>query len=136
MVEDSLTFARITMTALRQGNIEHRMTWLSDGQDALDFLHRHGKFRHAPRPDLILLDLELPNVNGRKILADIKSDVALCDIPTVVMTASMSIADRLHCEEHAVDAYLTKPVDLSKFLELVRNLKEYWRADMIAPAYC
>jgi chemotaxis family two-component system response regulator Rcp1 len=135
MVEDSLTFARITMGALRKGNIEHRFTWLTDGQEALEFLHQCGKYRRAPQPDLILLDLRLPKVDGREVLAEIKSDDELCSIPVVVMTASTSFEDRIESELLDVEAYLTKPVDLRKFLELVRDLKEYWHEDMIVPAF-
>ena len=136
MVEDSLTFARITMMALRKGNIEHRFTWLTDGQEALEFLHQCGKYRHAPRPDLILLDLGLPKIDGREVLAEIKSDDELRCIPVVVMTVSTSMEDRIESERLDVEAYLTKPVDLGKFLELVRDLKEYWHEDMIVPAAC
>lgn len=136
MVEDSLTFARITMMALQKGNIEHRFTWLTDGQEALEFLHQCGKYRRAPQPDLILLDLGLPTIDGREVLAEIKLDDELCCIPVVVMTASTSFEDRIESELLDVEAYLTKPVDLSKFLELVRDLKEYWHEDMILPAAC
>ncbi len=133
MVEDSLTFARITMMALRQGKIEHRLTWLTDGQEALEFLHQCGKYRRSPRPDLILLDLGLPKIDGREVLADIKSDDKLRCIPVVVMTVSTSEADRIESERLDVEAYLTKPVDLGKFLELVTDLSEYWHEDMIVP---
>jgi CheY-like chemotaxis protein len=136
MVEDSLTFARITMMALRKANIEHRFTWLTDGEEGLEFLHRCGKYRHAPRPDLILLDLGLPKIDGREVLATIKSDDDLRSIPVVVMTVSMSEEDRMESERLNVEAYLTKPVDLSKFLDLVRDLKGFWHEDIILPAVC
>ncbi len=134
MVEDSLTFARITMMALRKANIEHRFTWLTNGEDALEFLHQCGKYRHAPRPDLILLDLGLPKIDGREVLAVVKSDVDLRSIPVVVVTVSTSEEDRMESERLDVEAYLTKPVDLDAFLGLVRDLKEYWHDDMIVPA--
>jgi len=127
MVEDSLTFARVTMGALKKGEIDHRMTWLRDGNDALEFLYRTGRFAHAPRPDLILLDLSLPGLDGRELLVEIKSDGDMRQIPLVVMTASTDETDRLRCEELAVDAYLTKPVDLDKFLWLIRRLRRFWR---------
>ncbi len=134
MVEDSLTFARITMMALRKRNFEHRFTWLTDGQEALEFLHQCGKYRHAPRPDLILLDLGLPKIDGREVLSVIKSDDELSSIPVVVMTVSTSVEDLMESERLNVEAHLTKPVDLRKFLDLVRDLKEYWHEDMVVPA--
>jgi two-component system, chemotaxis family, response regulator Rcp1 len=133
MVEDSLMFARITMGALRRGGIAHRLTWLEDGVDALDFLNRIGRFRRAPRPDLILLDLSLPKRDGREVLASIKEDYDLQSIPVVVMTASTSDEDRDASERMDVAAYLTKPVNLEKFLQLVGRLRHFWREDMILP---
>lgn len=134
MVEDSPTFARTTMCALRKGGIEHRLTWLTHGQEALEFLHREGKYLRAPRPDLILLDLGLPKIDGREVLTDIRTDTELGSIPVVIMTASTSYEDRIESERLDVEAYLTKPVDLAKFLALVRELKHYWHEDMILPA--
>ena len=133
MVEDSLTFARITMGALRSGGIEHRFSWLSSGQEALEFLHRRGKYRRAPKPDLILLDLGLPEVDGRQVLAEIRADEQLRQIPVVVMTVSARPEDARECERLGVDGYLTKPVDLQKFLWLVRELQSYWQEDVIVP---
>ena len=134
MVEDSLTFARITMGGLRKGNIAHRITWLTDGEDALEFLHRRAKFVRAPRPDVILLDLGLPKIDGRNVLAKIKADDELRNIPVVIMTASTSDENRIESEWFAVEAHLTKPVDLDKFLGLVKELKSFWHEDMILPA--
>ena len=133
-VEDSLTFARITIGALRCGRIEHRLTWLTDGAEAAEFLWRRGKYARAPRPDLILLDLGLPKKDGRELLAEIKADPDLCTIPVVVMTASHSEEDRVESERLDVESYLTKPVDLAKFLLMVRELRQYWHEDMIVPA--
>jgi two-component system, chemotaxis family, response regulator Rcp1 len=133
MVEDSLMFARITMGALRNGRVEHRMTWLQDGEDALDFLQRNGRFKRAPLPDMILLDLGLPRLDGRELLARVKDDERLRVIPIVVMTASTSDEDRIATERLEVAAYLTKPVNLDQFLQLVRQLRHYWREDMILP---
>lgn len=133
MIEDSLTFARITMGALRQGAIDHRLTWLSDGAEALDFLHRRGKYARAPRPDLILLDLGLPSVDGRVVLREIRRADRLAGIPVVVMTSSTDEEDRLQSERLQVEAFMVKPINLKKFLELVRRLKHYWHADMLLP---
>jgi len=131
MAEDSLTFARITMGALRE--VKHRLTWLTDGADALDFLKRRGRFARAPRPDLILLDLGLPKMDGREVLAEIKADDDLRTIPVVIMTGSEAEEDRQLGEALQVAAYVTKPVDFDKFLQLVADLKEHWQEDMVLP---
>ncbi len=133
MGEDSLMFARITMGALRAGNVVHRFTWLTDGEEALEFLHRRHKYVRAPRPDVILLDLGLPKIDGRNVL-QIKSDDGLRNIPVVIMTASTSYEDRIESARLDVEAFLTKPVDLDKFLGLVTELKSFWHKDMILPA--
>ncbi len=133
MVEDSLTCAQVTMGALRRGRIAHRLTWLQDGSDGLDFLERRGRFRRAPQPDLILLDLGLPKIDGRDVLARMKANPHLMSIPVVIMTASQSDEDRAESERLDVAAYLTKPVDLEKFLLVVGQLRHCWRDDMILP---
>ena len=104
------------------------------GDEALEFLHRRGKYARVPRPDLILLDLGLPGVDGREVLATVKGDAELGEIPVVVMTASKDHEDLLRSEQLQVDGYITKPVDLEKFLALVRDLKRFWHADLILPA--
>lgn len=132
-VEDSLMAARLTIGALRKGNIQHRMTWLTDGEEALEFLHRRGKYARAPRPDLILLDLTLPKKDGREVLEEIKSDDGLAHIPVVVVTGSTDEADRAHSERLQVEGYLNKPVNIDEFLQLVKQLERFWHADMIMP---
>ena len=133
MVEDSLMFARVTMGALRKGGVKHRLTWLTDGVDALDFLHRRSRFRRAPRPDLILLDLGLPKMDGREVLAEIKADENLKSIPVVVMTGSEADDDRRLSESLDVESYVTKPVDFEKFVQLVADLNDHWHEDMVLP---
>lgn len=134
LVEDSLVHARFTIGALKNGQVKHRMTLIFDGAEALQFLHRRGMFAKAPRPDLILLDLRLPKVDGLELLAEIKSDAQLKDIPVVIMTASEDEEDKLRCESLDVEYYITKPVNLEKFLAIVKQLKKYWHADVILPA--
>ena len=133
LVEDSLTFARTTICALRRGRIEHRLTWLQDGEEAAAFLHQQGRFIHAPRPDLILLDLRLPTKDGRELLAEIRADPDLQDLPVVVMTASTADEDEIACERLHVEGYLVKPVDLAKFLRLVSDLERCWGPDVALP---
>ena len=133
LVEDSLTSARLTMGSLRNGDVQHRLTWLRDGVDALQFLRREEKYRQAPRPDLILLDLGLPVKDGREVLAEIKADEQLKKIPVVVLTASTEEEDIVETKRLQVENYLTKPVDIAQFLRVVDELSQYWHADMILP---
>lgn len=134
LVEDNWDDARLAYEFLKDGDFQHRLTWLWDGEEALEFLHRRGKYGRVPRPDLILLDLGLPRVDGRDVLAAVKSDPELCEIPVVVMTASQDHEDMLRSEQLQVDGYVAKPVDLEKFLLLIRDLRRFWRADLILPA--
>lgn len=133
LIEDSLSAARLTIGALKRGNVQHRLTWLSDGEEALEFLHRRGKFSVAPHPDLILLDLSLPKKDGREVLKEIKQDEGLKSIPVVILTASTDQEDIAATEQLEVESYLTKPVDLPKFLRIVQELSQFWRDDMIVP---
>ena len=133
LVEDSLTSARLTMGVLKKGNVQHRMTWLTDGQDASDFLFCKGKYSHAPRPDLILLDLELPGKDGRTLLAELKSDEHLQRIPVVVLTGSQQAEENLKADKLSIEGFLPKPVDIERFLEVIRELNRFWHADMMLP---
>lgn len=133
LVEDSLTSARLTMGSLKGGQVQHRLTWVTNGEDALEFVRQQGKFGRAPRPDLILLDLGLPKKDGREVLREIKGDPTLAEIPVVVLTASTDQEDRFASERLQVESYLTKPVNVEKFLALVAKLSRFWHADMILP---
>lgn len=133
LVEDGLVDARVTIGALQHAGFLHRLTLIRDGEEALEFVHQQGKFARAPRPDLILLDLMLPKCSGLEVLCDIKSDTTLQTIPVVIMTASQTEEDRAMCDAHNVDAYMTKPVNLEKFLHLVQQLKRFWLDDVILP---
>ncbi len=134
LVEDSLPAARLTMGALKRGGIEHRLTWLSDGDEASQFLHQQAQYARAPRPDLVLLDLMLPGRDGRVLLDELRSTAELAEIAVVVMTGTASEEQALGQEHLDVQGFLTKPVDLEKFLTLVARLKDYWKTDMILPA--
>lgn len=134
LVEDGLVDARLAIGALEQGGFRHRLTLVRDGEEALEFIFQRGKFAHAPRPDLILLDLMLPRKSGLDVLNEVKSHAGLKEIPVVVMTASAAEEDRLQCDSLKVDGYIIKPFNLEKFLDLVRTLKKYWLDDVILPA--
>ena len=134
LVEDGLTDARLTIAALRLGGeFRHRLTLVRDGEEALEFLHRQGRFAQAPRPDLILLDLMLPKKDGLEVLSEVKADDTLKSIPVVIMTASEAEDDRVRCSTLNVDGYVVKPVNFEKFLELVQKLKKFWLDDVILP---
>lgn len=134
LVEDSLVSARVTIGALRRAGIQHRMTWLTDGAEALDFILQRGRFSRAPQPDLILLDLGLPGMDGCEVLESMQQHEELKRIPVVVLTASTNQEDMEATERLHVAAYMTKPVDLEKFLFLVKELKDFWHAGVILPA--
>ncbi len=134
LVEDSLADAAITILALKHGQLQHRLTLVRDGVEAMEFLYQEGKFSKAPRPDLILLDLQLPKKDGREVLGEVKSDYDLSRIPVVVLTSSRDEQDILHSELLHVDSYITKPVDLENFLGVVKQLRrKNWLGDVILP---
>lgn len=133
LVEDNLVNARLTMGSIANGQVKHRLTLTRDGQEAIDFLFRVGRFAKAPRPDLILLDLRLPEIDGLDVLEKIKADETLRAIPVVIMTASEDEQDKLQCEQLKIDGYLRKPVDVHQFLELIKKLKRLLRDDIVLP---
>ncbi|MHB8867118.1 MAG: response regulator [Pirellulaceae bacterium] len=133
LVEDDLLQSRLTIEALRRGGIQHRMTLVRDGQEALTFLQQEGVFVRAPTPDLILLDLRLPKVDGLDVLQTVKGDKDLSRIPIVIMTSSQGEEDRLRCQMLDVEAYMTKPIRLAEFLAVVKELKRFWHEDVILP---
>ena len=133
LIEDNLSDTQLTYEYLNRTHIHHRLTMLWNGAEALDFLHRRGVFRRAPRPDLILLDLNLPRGDWQEVLEEVKADDMLAGIPIVVMTSSPSEADRLRSQWLPVDGYVTKPVDGEKFRRLILNLRRFWHSDLILP---
>jgi CheY-like chemotaxis protein len=133
LIEDNFTDAALTIRALERGGVRHRLTLVRDGAEALEFLRREGRFARAPRPDLILLDLNLPRIDGRELLSDLKSDDDLSSIPVVIMTGSEDYEDELRSQRLNVEGYVTKPIDMPKFLGIVKELKDYWMSDVILP---
>ncbi len=133
LVEDSLVDARLTIGALRNGGVQHRLSLVRDGEEALEFLFRRGRFARAPRPDLILLDLLLPKKDGLEVLGEIRADEHLRTIAVVVLSASEDEESQLGAQMLGVDSFITKPVDLDKFLSVVKQLKRYWHSDLILP---
>ncbi|MBN2217499.1 MAG: response regulator [Pirellulales bacterium] len=133
LVEDDLEDAGLTMDALFQGHVQCRVSLVRDGEEALEFIRRQGKYARAPRPDLILLDMNLPKLDGREVLAEIRNEGLLPDVPIVVLTASQAHREILESHRLHVEDYLVKPVNLAEFLTVVRSLRKYWLADVILP---
>jgi chemotaxis family two-component system response regulator Rcp1 len=134
LVEDNPGDARLTQEALREGRVHNRLHHARDGIEALAFLHREAPFGEAPTPDLILLDLNLPRKDGREVLAELKQDRRLRLIPVVVLTTSEAEQDILRTYELHANCYITKPVDLEKFLQIVRAVEEFWLAIVKLPS--
>ena len=126
LVEDNPGDVRLTQEALREAKVLNTLHLAVDGADALDFLRRAPPHTHAPRPDLILLDLNLPRMDGRELLAVIKSDPDLKRIPVVVLTTSASERDILHSYNLHANCYITKPVDLQQFYTVIHSIELFW----------
>ena len=133
LVEDDLEDAGLTIDALKQGNVRCRVSLVRDGDEALEFLYHKGRYARTPQPDLILLDLQLPKLSGREVLTEVKADLGLGRIPVVVLTASQTHEEILREENLHVEDYLTKPVDLTRFVAVVKSLRKYLLADVILP---
>lgn len=134
LVEDSFVAAKFAIGALNRSGIKHRLTWMTDGLDAHHFLLQEQRFALAPRPDLVLLDLNLPRMNGMEILKHVRDTDHLKNLAVVIMTGEMG-PDGVHqFSPLNVQGYLVKPVDMQKFVELVEELKDYWQAEMILPS--
>jgi two-component system, chemotaxis family, response regulator Rcp1 len=134
LVEDSPDDADLTMDALRDGRVRNRITHVEDGVEAMAVLRREGKYSEAPRPDLVLLDLNLPRKNGRDVLSEIKQDPELRRIPVVIMTSSDDEKDILAAYNQHVNCYVTKPVDLDQFIGVVKSIEHFWFSIVKLPA--
>lgn len=126
LVEDNAADVRLTEEALREGKVRTRLSVARDGVEALAFLRREGPFGEAPRPDLILLDLNLPRKDGREVLAEVKADADLRVIPVVVLTTSSADADVACSYSLHANCYITKPVDLEQLVSVVRSIDDFW----------
>ena len=133
LVEDNPGDERLTREALREGKVYHSLHWVKDGVEAMEFLQRRGKYAAAPRPDIILLDLNLPKKDGREVLEEIKSDQDLKRIPVVVLTTSKAEEDVLRTYNLHANCYVTKPVDLEKFIVVVKSIDVFWLTVVTLP---
>jgi CheY-like chemotaxis protein len=126
LVEDNPGDVRLTREVLKEGRIHNTLNVASDGVEALDYLHRRGAFADTKPQDLILLDLNLPKMNGREVLATIKKDPDLKHIPVVVLTTSSAEEDVLSAYDLHANCYITKPVDLDQFVRVVQSIEDFW----------
>ena len=126
LVEDNPGDVRLTVEALREGKVSNSLYVARDGVEALAFVRREGEFKDAPRPDVILLDLNLPRKSGFEVLAELKADADLKRIPVVVLTTSQAEEDILKTYNLHANCYISKPVDLEKFIKVVHSLENFW----------
>jgi len=126
LVEDSAADVRLTIEALKEAKVRNKLNVVDDGAKALAYLNKKGEYANVIRPDLILLDLNLPKKSGREVLEEIKQDDNLKSIPVVVLTVSRAEEDVLHSYNLHANCYITKPVDFSKFMEVVKAIESFW----------
>ena len=126
LVEDNPGDVRLTQEVLKEGKISNKLNVVMDGEEAIFFLKKEGKYKDAPSPDIILLDLNLPKKDGREVLAEIKSDPQLMLIPVIVLTTSFAEKDILSTYAHHGNAYITKPVDFNQFMNVIKTIQDFW----------
>ncbi|MBU2570749.1 MAG: response regulator [Gammaproteobacteria bacterium] len=126
LVEDNPGDVRLTKEALTESKVKNNLNVVGDGEEAMAFLRRRGRYAEAPRPDVILLDLNLPKKNGREVLEEIKADPSLKRIPVVIITSSEAEQDVLRTYDLHVNCYVNKPVDLEQFIKVVQSIETFW----------
>lgn len=126
LVEDNPGDVRLTKEGLAESKVHNNLYVVEDGVEAMAFLRREGKYGYAPRPDLILLDLNLPKMDGREVLAEVKTDPLLKRIPVVILTTSKDEEDVLRSYDYHANCYITKPMDFEQFVHVVKAIKEFW----------
>ncbi len=126
LVEDNPGDTRLVLEAMREAKLDNYIRVVEDGVEAMQFLRREGRFSDAPRPDLILLDLNLPKKDGRAVLAEVKADPVLKRIPVVVLTTSQAEEDVLRAYDLHANCYITKPVDMEQFMKVVAQIDDFW----------
>ncbi len=133
LIEDNDGDVRLTREALNEGRIRNRLNVVNDGEQALAYLRRQGGHAGAPRPDLILLDLNLPRLDGREVLAEIKGDPELKQIPVVVLTNSRAEQDLLRAYDLHANCFISKPVAFEEFIDVVRSIEDFWLTIVVLP---
>jgi two-component system, chemotaxis family, response regulator Rcp1 len=133
LVEDNPGDVRLTQEVLKEGRIRNTLNVVNDGVEALAYLRREGVYADAMRQDLVLLDLNLPRKDGREVLAEIKSDPTLRQVPIIILTTSAAEADILEAYDLHANCYITKPVGLEEFVNVVRSIEDFWLAIVKLP---
>ena len=133
LIEDDPDDVLLATEGLGMMKIPNDLHLAMDGEEAMDFFHRRGRFEDAPVPDIVLLDLNLPKKDGREVLAEIKADPDLCRIPVIVLTTSAAEHDVLHAYDKHVNAYIRKPVGFTALLEVFRTIEEFWIGAVLLP---
>ena len=126
LVEDNPGDVRLVQEVFEDGKIYNKLDIARDGEEALGYLHQSGVYKNTPRPDLILLDLNLPRKNGNEVLTEIKEDEYLRRIPVIILTASKAEEDIARAYNHHANCYLTKPIDLNQFINVVQQIRTFW----------
>lgn len=126
LVEDNPGDVRLTLEILKDGKVNNNMHVVKDGLEALSFLRGEGEFADAPQPHLILLDLNLPGKNGREVLAEIRGDKNLKRIPVIILTTSNAEQDILNAYDLHANCYITKPIDLNRFISVIKSIENFW----------
>ncbi len=126
LIEDNPGDIRLAREALKGSKVRNNLTVIEDGESAIEFLHQRGEFKNATRPDLILLDLNLPKKSGREVLAEIKNDDFLKRIPVVVLTVSRNEEDILKAYNLHANCYVTKPLDFTQFVDITKSIENFW----------
>jgi CheY-like chemotaxis protein len=135
LVEDNPGDARLAIEALKDAKVHNNLSWVQDGVEAMAFLRREGEYSDAPRPDVILLDLNLPKKDGREVLADVKGDEDLRRIPVVILTVSSAEEDIVKTYNLHANCYIRKPIDLDQFIKVVKAIKDFWLSIVILPTH-
>lgn len=135
LVEDNPGDARLAIEALKDAKVHNNLHWVQDGVEAMDFLRRKGNYSDAPRPDVILLDLNLPKKDGREVLADVKADEDLRRIPVVILTISDAEEDVIKTYNLHANCYIRKPIDLDQFVAVVKAIEDFWLTIVKLPTY-
>ncbi|MDZ8028504.1 MAG: response regulator [Nostoc sp. SerVER01] len=133
LVEDSPSDANLTIKGFLNARIANNLHWVEDGESAMNYLREQGEFANALRPDLILLDLNLPGMDGREVLTEIKSDPNLKSIPVVVITTSNDEQDILRSYHLSANCYVTKPIDVFQFIQVIQLIKDFWLIAVTLP---
>jgi CheY-like chemotaxis protein len=126
LVEDTLSDVRLVQEVLKDVKLRNTLYVVNDGVEAMEFLRKQGKYSTVPRPDIVLLDLNMPRMSGREVLKEVKEDEDLKRIPIIVMTVSTAEADILKSYNLHANCYLTKPVDMNEFVKMVKTLQDFW----------